>query len=156
MPPIRFVDQEHGNGGHLVGLNQSEQFEHLIERAESARKNDECIGPHRKVEFAYCEIVKLESEIGRRIRVRLLLHRKPYIESYGRRADIRSTSVRGFHNAGAAARRDHIVANPTMGDERSAALRRDAPEAPCFFIPACRFIAGPRQGSGWQCCGGDA
>src|SRR5262249_19484858 len=101
--PIRLVDKDDGNRWHLVGLNQSEQFEQLIERPKTTRKSYQCIGPHREVQFADREIVKLKREIGRRIGIRLLFVRQPNVESYGMRAVVRCAAVGRFHAALAAA-----------------------------------------------------
>src|SRR5215469_15071568 len=96
------------------------------------------------MQFAHREIVKLKGEIRRRIGIGLLCVRKPDIESYGRRASVRCTAVRGFHDAGSAARRDYIVANAVVRNERSTAFRHDLPKAPCFLIPPPRTL--PRPG----------
>src|SRR6516225_6176438 len=71
-----------GAGGIFAGLDQGEQFEQLIERAETTRESDQCVRPHREMQLAHREIVKLKGEIRRRIGIRLLCVRKPDIESY--------------------------------------------------------------------------
>jgi hypothetical protein len=43
--PIRFVDKDDGDGWHLVGLDQSEQFEQLIECPKTTRKSHQRVGP---------------------------------------------------------------------------------------------------------------
>src|ERR1700758_1528158 len=73
--PIRSIDEDDRNGWHFLGLNEREQFKQLIERTETAWKGHQRVGPHREMELAYREIMKLKGEIRSRIGVRLLLAR---------------------------------------------------------------------------------
>jgi hypothetical protein len=76
--------------------------------------------------------------------------RQPDIEANGRRLSFRGSTVCGFHNAGTAAGRDHIVADPVARPERAPSLGRDPPKAPRLFIPPRRLVAGARHRARWQ------
>jgi hypothetical protein len=134
-------------------LHQRKQLKQLVEGAEASRKNDQRIGAHCEMQFANGEIVKLEREIGRRIRVRLLLEGKSDIEADGGCTGIGCAAVRGLHDAGSAPGGDDIVAHPVVGNERSPALGSNAPELARFRIPVCRALSGTRHGAGAQCRG---
>ena len=134
------------NGRHLAGLDQSEQFEQFIERAEAARKCDQGVGPHCEMQLADREIMKLKGKIGRRIGVGLLLVRQSDIVADRRRAGVRGAAVRSLHDAGAAAGRDDIIADAVVREQRAAALRNDFSETPRFLVPPRRMTPDRRRG----------
>src|ERR1700734_1845133 len=126
--PIGCVNEKNRDGWHFSGLNEGENLEQFVERAETARKYYQSIGTHRKVQLADREIMKLKSEIGRRIGVRLLLVRQTDVISDRWRAGVCRTAIGRLHDARSAAGRDHIVAYAVMRIERTAAFGGDLPE----------------------------
>src|SRR5271170_919671 len=96
--PVRSINKDDRNSRHLLGPNECEQFKQLVQRTETAGKSYQRVGPHREMELAYCEIMKLKGKTGRRIGIRLLLARQPDIEPYRGGAGVRCAAIRGFHD----------------------------------------------------------
>ena len=66
--PILPADQDYGDVLHAAGLTKREHFEHFVERAETAGKNDQGHRPQHEVELADGKIAELETEFGRDVR----------------------------------------------------------------------------------------
>ena len=56
--------------GELLGLHQREDLEHLVERAEPARKDHERLRQVREPELAHEEVVELEVQAVGDVRIR--------------------------------------------------------------------------------------
>src|SRR5260221_973280 len=65
--PIGFLHENDRDGGHLVGLNERQQFEELVERAKPTGEDDERVGAYRKVKFSHGKVVKLKGQVRCRI-----------------------------------------------------------------------------------------
>ena len=128
-----------------MSVSNLEQF---VERAETAGKRHQRVGAHREVQLADREVVKLKGQIRRRIGIGLLFVRQADIKSDRGRAGVGRAAICRFHDAGSAARRDDIVADAVVRNERTAALRGDLAEEPRFVVPPRRTIGGSRRGVG--------
>src|SRR5580692_4564520 len=101
------------------------------------------------MKFSHGEIVELKGKVRGRISVGFLLVRQSDIKADGWCARFGSPAVGRFHDAWAAAGRDHIVADAIARLERSASLGSDPPEAQCCFIPARRLLGRARHSPRW-------
>src|SRR3546814_20432137 len=72
----------------LAGLNQRQQLEHLVERAEAARKDAHGARAEQEVHLAQREIVKLEAQRRGHEAVRRLFVREHDVESEIGRAHV--------------------------------------------------------------------
>src|ERR1700722_9270060 len=72
-PPVALADQNDRDRPDLAGLDQGEDSEQLIERAETPGKRDQRSGPQQKMHLAQREIAKAEAEPGRNVGIRILL-----------------------------------------------------------------------------------
>ena len=128
--PIFAAVEDDGDLLHAARLAEAERVEQLVERAEAAGEDDERGGAQDEVELAHREVVELEAEIGRDVRVGLLLVRQIDVEADALGAGFERAAVGGFHDAGAAAGHD---------DELRAAVgllrgRNDAAELAGFVV----------------------
>ena len=87
----------------LLGLHQRQDLEHLVERAEAARKDHERLGEIRKPELAHEEVVELEVQSLGDVAIRALLERKPDVQADRLAAGIGSAAIGRFHDPGTAA-----------------------------------------------------
>ena len=104
-------------------LHQREQLEHLVERAEPARKYDGPVGVFDEHRLADEEIAEAHAEVH--VFVEALFMRQLDTEAHGLAVDARRSPVRRFHDA-----------RPATGDDGHAVLR-DA-----LAGPAGRLIHG--------------
>jgi hypothetical protein len=59
--PEGAADEDDGNPLHLVGLDQRQRLEQLVERAESAGEGDERLGAHEEMHLAQAEVAEAET-----------------------------------------------------------------------------------------------
>src|SRR5690606_21329390 len=64
----------------------------------------------QKVKLSHCVVVKPQAKLGRDVRDRELRERQRDVQADGLRADVVGAAVRGFHEAGAAARHQNDTA----------------------------------------------
>src|SRR5664280_2858778 len=129
--PVCTAHEDDREALHLPGLDERERLEELVQRAVAARERDERAGAHEQVHLADAEVVELEAEGRRDVRVRKLLVRELDVEAHGLGTGVPRAAVRGLHRARAAARRDHEVAHPVRLTDR----RDNAPELPRLRVP---------------------
>ncbi len=65
--------QHDGHGLGLAGLYQREHFKQFVQRAKAAGEGDQGLGAHHEVHFAQREVVELEGQRWRDVRVAVLL-----------------------------------------------------------------------------------
>ena len=113
LPVARPVDDDRDLLRELVRLVQRQQLEHLIQRSEAARKDHQRLREIRKPVLAHEEVVEVEVERRRDVRVRVLLERQLDIEPDRLAAGLPRAAVGGLHDARAAARgHDKPVPSP--------------------------------------------
>ena len=108
--PVLAAVEDDGNLLHPPRLAEAERVEQFVERAEAAGKDHECRRPQDEVKLAHGEVVELEAQLGRDVRVGLLLVRQVDVEADAFGADFEGAAVGGFHDAGSAAGHDHELA----------------------------------------------
>ena len=108
--PIIAAEQQDRQRPHLAGLDQGQQLEHFVERAEAAREDSDCARAQQEVHLAKREIVELEAQVRGHIGVGHLLVRKHDIEPDRFGADVGRAAVRRLHDRRAAARADDEMA----------------------------------------------
>ena len=90
-------------------LPQRERLEHLVERAETTRKEHDGGSPQNEVKLAQGEILELKTEFRCDERIGLLLAGEFDVEADRFAADVERTPIGRFHDPWAAASDDHIV-----------------------------------------------
>ena len=90
----------------LAGLDQGQQLERLVERAEAAREDRHRARAQQEVHLPQREIVELEAERGRDIGVGQLLVRQHDVEADRFRALVAGAAIGRLHDRRAAARAD--------------------------------------------------
>src|SRR5262249_56744276 len=80
-PVARPVEQGHDRPLELAGLAEGQDLEQLVECAEAAGEGDDGAREVREPELAHEEVVELEPEAGRDVRVRTLLVRESDVEA---------------------------------------------------------------------------
>ena len=143
--PIVLPEQHDRQRRRLVRLQQGEDLEHLIHGSETARKDRQRIGPHRKMHLAHGKVVKLEGQFGRRESIGILLHRQADIEADGGRAHIGSSTASCLHDPGSSAGGDHIVTHSLVFDQGATAQRRNAAEFARLFVVAGKLQPPPGE-----------
>ena len=108
--PVLAAVEDDGNLLHPPRLAQAERVEQLVERAEAAGKDDQRGRPQDEVKLPHREVVELEAQIGRDVRIRLLLVRQVDVEADALRAGFERAAVGGLHDAGPAAGHDDELA----------------------------------------------
>ena len=78
--PELLAEQQHRDRLHLAGLDQRQQLEHLVERAEPAREHRHRPRAHQEVHLAQREVVELERQVRRDIGIGRLLVRQHDVE----------------------------------------------------------------------------
>jgi hypothetical protein len=68
-------------GATLAGLHQRHRLEQLVQRAEAARETHQRDAAHQEVHLAQREVVKLEAQLRRDVRVGLLLVRQHDVQA---------------------------------------------------------------------------
>ncbi len=115
-------DQDDGELAHLVGLDQRERLEQLVERAEPAGEEDESLRSLHQHHLAGVEVAEGEGEVEKP--VGLLLVRELDVEADREAPGLLRASVGCLHHAGAAA-----------GDHREAGLgQQPAAQASAFVV----------------------
>src|SRR5262245_17931444 len=103
IPVFAAIEQDLDLLRQLLGLHQGKNLEHLVERAEASRKNDERLRQVRKPELAHEEVVELEVKVVRNVRIRPLLVRKADVQTNRLAACLGGAAIGRFHDAGTAA-----------------------------------------------------
>jgi hypothetical protein len=103
VPVFAAVDYDENLFGQLVGLSEGEDFEEFVDGAEAAGKNHQRFGEIGEPELAHEEIVELEVERGRDVRIGILLEREIDVEADGFASGFVGAEVGGFHDAGTTA-----------------------------------------------------
>ncbi len=83
LPVARSVNDDGDLLGQLPRLRQGEQLEHLVQGAESAGKDHQCLGQIREPELAHEKVVELEVQAGRDVGVGHLLEGQFDVEADG-------------------------------------------------------------------------
>ena len=99
-----------GTGSDLPGLDERQRLEELVERAEAAGERDERLRPQEEVHLPEGEVVEVDAEAGRDVRVRDLLVREDDVEAEALGPDVEGAAVGRLHDARTAARHDDEVA----------------------------------------------
>src|SRR5205823_7931083 len=100
--PVALPEEDHGEMIELARLDQYQRLEELVERPESARKDEErgrILHEHR---LPHEEVAEVDQRIE--VRIRLLLEGKLDVAADREPAALLRALVRGFHDARAAAR----------------------------------------------------
>src|SRR5690606_15815959 len=119
LPPEAFAVQQHRNTPReLSRLRQRQNLEHLVQRAEPARKRDHRAGEMREPELAHEEVMELEAEPGRDVRIRPLLVRQADVEPDRAPARVARAAVRGLHDPAAPAGADDERLGPPVHRQR--------------------------------------
>jgi hypothetical protein len=90
----------------LLGLHERQHFEHLVQRAEAARKDHQCLGHVREPELPHEEVVELEVQAVSDVRIGPLLEGQPDVETDGLATRLFCAPVGRLHDARSAARGD--------------------------------------------------
>ena len=90
VPVARAVEDDRDVSLQLARLRERQDLEELVERAEPAREHDQRARQVREPELAHEEVVELEPELGRDVRVRTLLVRQPDVEADRPAAGVRA------------------------------------------------------------------
>ena len=112
LPVVR-IEEDDREVEHLVGLDQRERLEELVERAEAAGEDHEALCGLHEADLARVEVV--ERDVDVEVRVRVLLVRQLDVEADREAAAFLRAAVRGLHHAG-----------PAPGDHRPTRLREEA------------------------------
>src|SRR5262249_42488823 len=96
--------QDYGEVLYLLGLDQRQCFEHLIESPKTAGHDDEGVGVFDQHDFANEEVIELQHFVE--VWVWLLLEWQLDVAADGSSAGFLCAAVSRFHKAGAAARHD--------------------------------------------------
>ena len=108
----------------LFRLDEGEDLEELVERAEPAGKDHECLRQVREPELPHEEVVELEVQPAGDVRVRALFERQPDVQADRLASRLVRPAVGRLHDAGAAAgAHDEPV---VFGAEPAAPLREAA------------------------------
>mmetsp|Transcript_41957 Transcript_41957/g.129966 ORF Transcript_41957/g.129966 Transcript_41957/m.129966 type:complete len:323 (+) Transcript_41957:521-1489(+) len=114
--PELLADEDHRQRAlDLARLHEREELEELVAGAEAAGRDDK---PHALVghpELAREEIVVLEAQGGRDVRVQAILEGQGNAKSHGLAAGKRGAVVRSRHHAGPAPRADVVLGLPLLG-----------------------------------------
>src|SRR5581483_1181960 len=102
VPILAAVNQYQNLLGQLLGLSKGQDFEQFIHGSKAAREDHQGLGEVREPEFTHEEIMKLEVQRRRDVRVRVLLERKMNVQTDGLALGFMGAEVGGFHDAGAA------------------------------------------------------
>src|SRR5262249_42833373 len=81
IPVLSSVEDDADLLRQLVGLGERENLEQLVERAEAAGKNDERLRQVCEPELSHEEVVELEAQPVRDVRVGALLERQTDVEA---------------------------------------------------------------------------
>jgi len=103
-------EQQHRDRLHLAGLDQRQQFEHLVERAEAAGKYGQRPCPKQEMHLAQGKIMELEAQFRRDEAVGRLLMGQDDVHADGGGAHIVGAAIGRLHDRGAAARTDDEMA----------------------------------------------
>ena len=126
---------------------QGQHFEQLVHGAEAAGKHRERVGAHRQVHLAHREVVEAKIQFRRDVRIRHLLVRQRDVEADGRRAGVVRAAIGRFHDTGAAAGGDDVVAPAMLRGERAAAPGRNLREFACDLVKLRLLLHRLRAGS---------
>ena len=114
-------------------LNQRQHLEQLVHRAVASREGDQRVRQIQKPIFSDEEVAKLEIQLGRDERVRMLLERQADAEPQRLPASLERAAVRRFHDAGTAAGAN-VVAVSRLAEVFLAPLRQVAREFPRLLV----------------------
>ena len=138
--PETLVKQHDGKFLNFSGELEIQDLEQFVERPKTAWEHDKRIGPHHQMHLAHREIMEAEGQIRRAIGIWRLFMRQGDVEPDRRRTGIGRPAVRGFHEAGAATRGNHMLMDIAIVLERTAPLGRDPAEMTGFLIPEGLWI----------------
>ena len=119
------AEQQDRQRPHLAGLDQRQQLEHLVERAEAAGEDRDRAGAQQEVHLAQREIVELEAEVRGDVGVRHLLVREHDVEADRLLPLVDRAAVGSLHDRRAAARADDEIAVSGGVDRRPAGEPRE-------------------------------
>ena len=143
--PELLAEEDDRQGALLARLHQRQGLEELVERAVAAGEGDQRARAHQEVHLAEGEIVEVDAEPGRDVRIRDLLVREDDVEAEVLGSDIEGAAVRRFHDTGSASGDDDEVAMavPLAGGGD------DPPELARFVVVAglCEDAAGDFDGA---------
>ena len=94
----------------FLGLDQGQEFEQLVQRAEAARHHHHRLGQIGKPELAHEEIVELEDQLAADVRVLRLLEGQRNVEADVDALGLGGPAVGRLHDPGATAATDHEAA----------------------------------------------
>src|SRR4029453_11578262 len=103
-PVSRAVQDDEQLLGKLPRLREGKNLEHLVQRSEPTRKDNERLREVREPELSHEEIVKLEVQPFRDVPVRPLLERQTDVETYRLPTCFAGAAIGGFHDPRTAAR----------------------------------------------------
>ena len=108
LVPILLAIHHHADVlGELLGLRQGEQLEHFVERPKAPRKHHQRLGQVGEPQLAHEEVVELEVQVGRDVRVGNLLEGQIDVQPDGLAASLECAAVGRFHDARSAAGANH-------------------------------------------------
>ena len=99
--PVGGAEEDDGHGLDLAGLDEREQLEGLVERAEAAGEADHRAGVLQEHDLAGVEVAEVEAD--GLVRVGRLLVGQADVQADGRAAGVERALVGGLHDARAAA-----------------------------------------------------
>src|SRR5665811_2041785 len=94
VPVVLAIDHDANALGQLLGLHQGQQLEQLVEGAKPSRKNDQRLRQVGEPQLAHEEVVELEVQVGRDVRVGHLLEGQMNVEPDGLAARFGSAAIR--------------------------------------------------------------
>ena len=121
LAPVVGVVEHDREVENLVGLDERQRFEQLVERPEAAREDDEPLGGLHEADLARVEVVEGQADVE--VRVLVLLVREVDVEADREAAALLGSAVRGLHHTRAAA-----------GDHGPARLREESPRGARGFV----------------------
>src|SRR5450755_3538437 len=99
--PELAAEQQDRPASGLAGLDQRERLEQLVERAEAAREAHQCDRAHQEVHLSQAEVVELEAQLGRDVRIRRLLVHQHDVQADAFAPDVERAAISCLHDAGA-------------------------------------------------------
>jgi hypothetical protein len=112
--PVPRPDQRDRELPHLVGLDQRQRLEELVQGAEAAGEEDEPLRRLHQHHLARVEVAEGDGEVD--VRVRILLVRELDVEADGEAAGLLGAAVGRLHHA-----------RPAAGDDGEARLSQEPP-----------------------------
>ncbi len=99
VPILAAVNDDQNFLCQLVGLRQGEDFEQLVDGAESAGKNHQRLGQIGEPELAHEKIMEFKIERGRDVGIGILLEWQIDVEADAFASGLVGAQICGFHDA---------------------------------------------------------